>query len=311
LVEECGIDRVLFGTNAPQNEVQPALNVVFAADLPPEQIQQILSGNLLRLLGTSHPPSVAPLAVEPGFRGYAGPTIDVHAHLGPWRFPILTRSTDTMLDYARRYHLEKIVVSSALGIVYDMQEGNRELKALIDPHPELLGYVVTNPNFVEESAAELDAYYRYPNFVGAKIHCEYSRTPTSAPRIAALFAEIARRGRPVKIHNAGPDWLPALRELARRHRDLPIIVAHGGGWGTSPFLKDEPNVYLEYCGSSSTRGLIREGLAALGPDRLLFGTDQDLLEPAYMLGKYHDAGFSDAEAEKVMYSNAKRLFGLP
>jgi predicted TIM-barrel fold metal-dependent hydrolase len=310
LVEECGIDRVLFGTNAPQNEVQPALNVVFDADLPPEQTEQILSGNLLRLLGMAHPASVGPLAVEPDFRGYAGPTIDVHAHLGPWRFPILTRATDTMLDYARRYHLEKIVVSSALGIVYDMREGNRELKALIDPHPELLGYVVTNPNFVEESAAELDAYYRHPNFIGAKIHGEYSRTPTAAPRMAALFAEIARRGRPVKIHNAGPDWLPALRELARRHRNLPIIVAHGGGWGTGPFLKDEPNVYLEYCGSSATRGLIREGLATLGPDRLLFGTDQDLLEPAYILGKYHDAGFSPQEAEKVMYLNAKRLFRL-
>jgi predicted TIM-barrel fold metal-dependent hydrolase len=256
------------------------------------------------------PAAVAPLAVEPAFRGYPGPTIDVHAHLGPWRFPILTHATDTMLDYARRYNLEKIIVSSALGIVYDMAEGNRELKALIDPHPGLLGYVVTNPNVVEESAAELDAYYRYPNFVGAKIHCEYSRTPTAAPRMAALFAEIAKRGRPVKIHNAGPDWLPALRELARRHRDLPIIVAHGGGRGTGPFLKDEPNVYLEYCGSSSARGVIREGLESLGPDRLLFGTDQDLLEPAYMLGKYHDAGFSPAEAEKVMYLNAKRLFGL-
>src|SRR5262249_17816198 len=115
LVEECGIDRVLFGTNAPQNEVQPALNVVFDADLPPEQTEQILSGNLLRLLKMDHPAAVAPLAAEPAFRGYPGPTIDVHAHLGPWRFPILTNATDTMLDYARRYHLEKIVISSALG----------------------------------------------------------------------------------------------------------------------------------------------------------------------------------------------------
>ena len=74
--------------------------------------------------------------------------IDMHAHLGPWRFPVLTTTfTETMLAFARRYNLEKIIISSAVGITYDMAEGNRELKELIDPHPELFGYVVTNPNF--------------------------------------------------------------------------------------------------------------------------------------------------------------------
>jgi predicted TIM-barrel fold metal-dependent hydrolase len=314
LIDECGIDRVVFGTNAPQNCIQPALNAVFAADLAFDQTEQILSGNILRLLklaGVDLPhPVNEPMAQGPRYRGYPGPTIDIHAHLGPWRFPILTHTTETMLDYARRYNLEKILISSALGITYDMTEGNRELKELIDPHPELLDYVVTNPNFVEESAAEMDRYYRYPNFVGAKIHGEYSATPTAAPRMAALFAEIARRGRPVKIHNSGPDWLPALRDLARTHRDLPIILAHGGSWGTGELIQDTPNIYLEYCRSSSLRGLIREGLETVGASRLMFGTDQDLFDPGYAFGTYHDAGFTAGEAEQVMYTNAKRVFGI-
>jgi predicted TIM-barrel fold metal-dependent hydrolase len=312
LLGECGPDRLLFGSNAPRYCVQPALNAIFAAEQPADQTEQILSGNLLRLLGLGRADiSTGSPDAKPAYRGYPGPTIDVHAHIGPWRFPVLTRSTETILDYARRYNLERIIASSALGIVYDMAEGNAELKRLIDPHPTLLGYVVTNPNFVEESAEELDRYYRYPNFVGAKIHCQYSMTPTFAERMAALFAEIARRGRPVKIHNDGPDWQPALRDLARRHRDLPIIVAHGGDWGTGPFFRDEPNVYHEYCSSSSVPGLIREGLESIGAERLLFGTDQDLFDPGYAFGKYWEAGFSAAEAEKVMYANAKRLFGLP
>jgi predicted TIM-barrel fold metal-dependent hydrolase len=215
-----------------------------------------------------------------------------------------------MLEYARRYNLEKIIISSALGIVYDMAEGNRELKEWIDPHPGLLGYVVTNPNFVEESAAEMAHYYQFPNFVGAKIHAEYSRTPTAAPRMAALYAEIAKHGRPVKIHNHGPEWLAALCGLARRHRNLPIILAHGGGWGTGPTIRDEPNIFLEYCSSGSTPGQIQEGLQSVGDDRILFGTDQDLFDPAYAFGKYHDAGMTPAQAEKVMYTNAKRLYNL-
>jgi uncharacterized protein len=315
LVEECGPDRLLFGSNAPQYEIQPALNAIFADDLPAEHTEQILAGNLVRLLGqpalsSAEQPGPAP-AAAPQYRGYPGPTIDVHAHIGPWRFPVLNHGTDTVLAYARQYHLEQVIISSALGIVYDLAEGNRELQAAITPHPELLGYVVTNPNFLAESAAALDHYYRDPQFVGAKIHAEYARTPTAAPRMAALFAELARHGRPVKIHNYGPDWLPALRELARQHRRLPIILAHGGGWGTGPFIRDAPNILLEYCGSASTPGLIQEGLASVGAARILFGTDQDLFDPGYAFGKYYDAGLTPAQAEQVMYTNAKRLFGLP
>ena len=310
MVDELGLDRVLFGTNAPQSCIQPALNSVFVADLPEEATNQILSGNLLRLLGQQNP-ALPAIDESPAFRSYDGPTIDMHAHLGPWRFPILTQDTTTMLAYARRYNLEKIIISSAVGITYDMAEGNRELKELIDPHPELFGYVVTNPNAIEESAAEMDHYYRYPNFVGAKIHAEYAGTPTSSERMSRLFDEIAKRGKPVKIHNAGPDWLHALRELARKHPDLPIILAHGGSFGTGTFIKDEPNIYLEYCRSSSVRGLIGEGLATIGPGRLMFGSDQDLFDPGYALGTYYDTKFTPAEAEQVMYANAKQLYGLP
>jgi len=310
LTEEIGVDRVLFGTNAPQSCIQPAMNAVFVADLPEAETGKILSGNLLRLLGQSEN-KIEPIDNAPAFRSYDGPTIDMHAHLGPWRFPVLTRDTKTMLAFARRYNLEKIIISSAVGITYDMAEGNRELKELIDPHPELFGYVVTNPNFVEESAAEMDHYYGFPNFVGAKIHAEYANTPTGSERMSALFAEIAKHGKPVKIHNFGPDWLPALRDLAIRHPDLPIILAHGGSFGTGAFIKDVPNIYLEYCRSSSVRGLIGEGLAMIGAGRLMFGSDQDLFDPGYALGAYYDTKFSPAEAEQVMYSNAKKLYGLP
>ena len=125
--------------------------------------------------------------------------------------------------------------------------------------------------------------------------------------MSALFAEIAKHGKPVKIHNFGPDWLPALRELAIKHRDLPIILAHGGSFGTGAFIKDVPNIYLEYCRSSSVCGLIGEGSATIGAGRLMFGSDQDLFDPGYALGAYFDTKFSAAEAKQVMYSNAKKL----
>ena len=76
-----------------------------------------------------------------------------------------------------------------------MASGNAEIKALIDGRPELRAYVVVNANDLAGSREQLEHYYRCDNFVGAKIHCEYSGQPTGSPAIRALFAEIARHGR--------------------------------------------------------------------------------------------------------------------
>src|SRR5438094_318262 len=117
----------------------------------------------------------------------------------------------------------------------------------------------------------MDKYYKYPNFVGAKIHGDYSQSPTASAKVTAIFEEIAKRGKPIKIHNSGPGWEQAIVTLAKKHRDLTIIIAHGGGRGLGEIVKDTPNVYMEYCGSSSTRGLIREHLDAVGDGRLMYG----------------------------------------
>jgi len=169
---------------------------------------------------------------------------------------------------------------------------------------------VVNPNYLEASRAEMARYLHCDNFVGVKIHCEYSQTPTASDKMKALFAEIARYGRPVLIHNAGAGWAEALRDLALAHPHLPIILAHGGGFGTGRIVADAPNIYLEFCGSGLTRGVIADALATLGPERLLFGTDQDLFDPAFILGTYYDTGFTAEQADMIMYGNAKRLFNL-
>ena len=165
-----------------------------------------------------------------------------------------------------------------------------------------------NPQHPEQSAAELRRLETNQKLVGVKIHAEYSKTPTSAPAMRRLFELIAPYRRPVKIHNAGADWMPALAGLAAAFPDLPIIVAHGGEWGSGPFFRDHPNVCFEFCSSAPEQGLIDECLAAVGPRRLLFGSDADLLSPRFMLGVYADASIPEHVAPLVYYENAARLF---
>jgi hypothetical protein len=309
LLESVGIDRILFGSGAPYYTPQASMNVVFRAALNDEQRALILHGNAERLFGLAQP--VAPEQPAQA-RHYAGKKIDVHAHLhaGSYRFPISATGLAAALAECEHYRIETMIASSSVGIFYDMEAGNAEMQALIEHEPRFRGYVVVNANALERSCAEMDRYYQHPSFVGAKIHCEYSEQPTGGEPMRVLFAEIARRGRPVKIHNDGPGWQYAIRDLARAHPQLPIIVAHGGPRGTGAIIADCPNVYLEFCSSHAVRGVIPDALAAVGAGRLLYGSDQDLLHPGFVLGTYHDAGLTPDEEERVMYSNAKRLFKL-
>jgi predicted TIM-barrel fold metal-dependent hydrolase len=311
LASEFGAERIVYGSHMPIMGPQASLNMVFRAALTDRQKAQILSGNALRLFKLDE--AALPAGTVPaGFHMYEGPKIDVHAHLHSsyYRFPMSPAGADFVLDSCRRYNIETVIASSAPGIFYDMASGNADIKALIDGHRELRAYVVVNANDLPGSCEQMDHYYRYDNFVGAKIHCEYSAQPTAGPAIRALFGEIARRGKPVKIHNNGAGWEQGLHDLTAAHPHLPIILAHGGGFGTACVMADVPNVYFEFAGSGINCDIIRAALDVLGPDRLLFGTDQDLFDAGFELGGYHDAGLTPEQAELIMYGNAKRIFEL-
>lgn len=311
LAEEFGPERILYGSGSPGMGPQASLNMVLRARLTDAQKAQILAGNAIRIFKLD--PAMLPAAPEPvAFRAYEGPKIDVHAHLHAsyYRFPISPAGTSFVLDSCRRYNIETVIASSAHGIFYDMASGNAEMKELIHEHPELRAYVVVNANDLAGSREQLEYYYKFDNFVGAKIHCEYSSQPTASSAIRALFAEVARHGRPVLIHNHGAGWEQALHDLAIAHPKLPIILAHGGGFNTPKIMRDVPNVYFEFSGSGISCDGIRNALDVLGPERLLFGTDQDLFDAAFALGGYWDAGLTPEQAELIMYRNAKRLFEL-
>ena len=211
--------------------------------------------------------------------------------------------------------LATATLSSTLGVVYDYKEGNSQLLEMIEGEERFLGYVVVNPNDLEGSCAEMDRYYAHPQFVGAKYHGPYSNSYTSDPKTRALIDEVGKRGRPLLIHNAGSGWVTALKEAARANPNLPIIVAHGGQYpGTCEdaieLVSQTENVYLEFCTSAPERGIIRQAIDTVGPERILFGSDQDLIDPGFVLGSYADADLTPREERLIMYENAKRLFGL-
>jgi predicted TIM-barrel fold metal-dependent hydrolase len=244
--------------------------------------------------------------------------IDSHMHLGEWPFPMPTVSADQMVVHMKRQGIGRAIVSSVLGITHYPRQGNRELAAQIADRAELFGYVAASVNHYAESREELDHHLKNPKFVGVKIeiHPIYCLQKLSSYDGQALMRIIADYGRPVLVHtHTSPLESPwNVVPVAKAHSHLPIIMAHMGGdawWDGIAAAREADNIYLDPCGTCIDSDKIGIAVHELGAERLLFGSDYTLFDPAYTLGMIEDADLSNEQRDLILHGNAQRVFGLP
>jgi len=242
--------------------------------------------------------------------------IDAHAHYGVWNFPIPNcGSTENLLRLAQKHEIEHAVCSSALAILYDMEEGNAELAEAFEAHDVLLGYVYVNPNFIAQSVAEMERYLPTDQFVGVKIYTGgYSGVAVDAPIFAEMIDEVARLATAILVHCGSYGVAHTLAGYAEKHPSLNFILGHAGGTEAdrvADLAAANPNVFMEFCCSWAGEGKVERAIEVCGAEQIVFGTDMDLIDPAFLIGMYETAGLSDSEKQMIYHDNAARLFGLP
>ena len=308
-VKAIGAERILLGTGSPRRAAASPVEAVLAASLGDAEKRAILAENAARLFGL--PPGPVDLTPSP----VPQRAFDVHAHLGPLDLDVPDVPHAALLSVLDVPPAQAAVASSAMAIFGDPERGNAEaVRAAAAGHGSgTYAYVVADPTDLAFTEAQLARHLGASGVLGVKVHAEWSRTPTASRAMADLFDLLARFGRPVKIHNAGPDWETALGAYSRRHPRLPIIVAHGGpgtpGVEAARLAATMENVHVELSSSFADLATVREVVAIAGPDRLLWGSDAPLLEPAFVLGTYLDAGIAAGDIDRVFWGNAAALFG--
>jgi len=249
------------------------------------------------------------------------PIIDVHAHYGEWFFPIYRSSNKDIEEAMNRHGIETVILSSSKAITYDMVEGNRDLSRILDSDKGLYGYVYVNPNYPELSKAEIEKYLGNPLFKGVgEIHPDYSGVPVDSEESISVISEAAEYRKPFLIHTYSLENVRAIVELVKKFPDNIFIAGHMGGtvgsgtglsWKKAIYAaKEYSNLYLEICMTFFEKGKLEEAVDKAGADKIMFGSDLTLLNPAHAIGMVLGAEISKSDREKILYLNAKRVFML-
>ena len=137
-----------------------------------------------------------------------------------------------------------------VGEAPDLHDFNARLAMEIPRLLPFAGVHPDDPDRVRETVRALDEL----GLVGVKIHCMVQRVDPWDARLHPVYAELARRRRPLWLHTGYEDFYhfafpdDHLRRLAERFPDMPIVLAHA----IFPRLEtafalaaDYPNIYVD------------------------------------------------------------------
>lgn len=213
------------------------------------------------------------------------PVYDCHAHADlHYHFPIQQGDLE---HYVRELDLAGIdgtIVTSLNGQSPEMVEGNRTVRGMIRRHPDrFLGYLTVNPHYPDRVRQTIAEFADEPGFVGVKVHDGICRCPVDDPKWDPVY-ELAHERRWLLLsHTWGAESIRKHAAIARRFPNLQLIFGHagadeGGYLAAIEAAKDVPNVYLDLTLSMTRLGVVEWLVGAVGPERVLFGTDMPFFD---------------------------------
>jgi uncharacterized protein len=264
---------------------------------------------------------------------YRGPIIDVHTHpmLGPT--PIFGDRPHAARDYLRAARGLRIRAAGALTIAVAGRPAETRQKndAILDLAAGSGGrfFAVPSVHPADGAAAlaELDRVARR-GAKALKLHPNSQGFDVADPAVRAVVARATRSGLPV-LFDAYSPFDPAqpgkFLRLAMEEPAARLILAHALGpqfpellvhdvLVRYPFWKR--NIWVDL---SATTSLLAGSpfaeqylwsLRRVGADRLLFGSDYPFDPPVRAVDAVRRLGFTRPELDRVLYRNARELFGL-
>ena len=250
----------------------------------------------------------------------AQPVIDMHTHLGRGdsyygRQAIWDGTSfgaDDMLALMDAEGIDRVV---SFGSWWEgAGRRTRPVLEALERHPgRFVGFFWADP-WDPHSRADFVSSVRDFGFKGLKLHPIRDSFQASHRVVDPLVEAAGELGVPITIHSNQPGSQPALiGQLARRHPDVTIIMAHMGSAAYQDALyvaEREPNIVLETSAQPWAHRILQGAVERIGVERIVFGSDAPLHHPRVELTKIEVAGLSPEHKARILGGNALRLLDL-
>lgn len=238
--------------------------------------------------------------------------IDAHAHLGS--LGGFHSTADDLVRWADRAGIDKLVTSCMDAFEYDTRAGNDMLAAAMRAYPDrIIGYAsFTSAYFGQAVIDEIERCVHDYGMRGLKIYSSRLRS-VAEPDMFPIVARAGELKLPILAHADARE----IGILARAVPHATFLIAHLGEgfsdtnmWQTLTMARSCPNVVLDLTSSQIYAGMVEACVAAVGPQRVVFGVDLPLLEPEVQIQKVLASTVDDAAKRLILGGNAARLFRL-
>jgi predicted TIM-barrel fold metal-dependent hydrolase len=267
--------------------------------------------------------------------------IDCHHHVGslaaqgfavdaagPGADPV-TVELERRLDGMDRYGVDQAIVIPGHGYlrpggIADTRRINDEIAAYRDRRPDrfpaALGIV--EPLHGDAAIGELQRMRDELGLVGVSVHARFQGVATDSPLALAVVRAAAELGLVPFVHaveGVADEALWRVQQVARAVPDTPVVVLDALGGPEHARLativgRDTPNLVFDT--SLAHHYLFVDALlAAVGPERLVFGTDYYSMmavpERAMVLDELMADPRPDADKAAILSGNLRRILALP
>lgn len=260
--------------------------------------------------------------------------IDSHCHIYPdtivekaveaiegfydYRYKGFDGKTSTMIENGKSVGVEHFVVFSVATTPHQVHSINSFIADMVKKSDGLftgLGALHPYSDRLSEDFEELCSL----DLKGVKLHPDFQKIPIDAPECQEIY-RLCSGKIPVLLHTgdyrydfSNPD---RMRKMLERFPECTFIGAHFGGWSVwdeaEKLLSSYGNFYVDTSSSFSDITIERAAqlIEAYTPERVLFGTDYPLGDSKQEIEKLKQAVIDEANLEKILFSNAAKLFKI-
>lgn len=317
-------DRLCFGTHSPRYNAHCAMGPIALADLPWDTKCGLAGNNLRRVLRI--PPVTTP---EPPVERLVPFIIDAHTHLGPnGRFPVPDEDFGPAdwLRFLDSHAIDRLCLSPMQSLHEVTAAPGPLTMGLRQAAGGRVGYFeVFHPQAGPGHLTRIAASLADPDCVGVKLHPPFHGVSADDIRYEPVYALAERLNVPLLTHSWDISPTNPVQELShperfrahlRRHPRTRLVLGHAGGRpgaleAVVGLCRDFAGVAVDLAGDYFDSGLVECLVARLGPDRVLYGSDMNWMDPRANLAPVLAADISDEDALAVLRGNAARMYLTP